>query len=543
MSRQSISVSAAALLLVAGAVVALIQIAAPKQPNVIFLTVESFRAEAVGPESTPRLWQAAAEGTRFINHRAVSAWTAANIVSLLSGISPLEHDVHTRGRSLAPEWRTPLEDLTERGWMAGGLQPFMQVQVFDHLGLSLAPGEPWRRWTAEAALAGRPFFLWHHYLETHLPYAPSADFMPDWRALLPKDDPEAQARVAAVSKDPAIPADSVSFVPSDEAAVRSLYGAGVREFDAWFGEFWRYLKDSGLRRSTIVVLTADHGEELLERGNVGHASTTRAGHLHEEIVHVPLIIWLPPGDDRMPRGGVVESMSDHLDVMPTVLELLDIVPSTPLRGVSLLRGGKESWSGVTSRGGYAEKAPESPLSFIHAVIRGRWKLQSEDREEGGSRDSLYDLAADPGETEDLSAAHPDIVARMHAAIDAERAEARHPAVDGAATRAAATALGPPPAWVMPDESGAFSYDDLAGRFRLAWSGAENADYVLQYRVGTGLLSFDGTLEVHGTEKDFGTIDRSYWETWVVPYSPYRVRVGYAGDDPQWSPWLDLIAQP
>ena len=162
MSRRSISVSAAALLLIAASTVAVLQIAAPKPLNVIVLTVESIRADAFGAERTPRLWAAAEEGTRFTGHRAVSAWTAANIVSLLTGLSPLEHDVHTRGRSLAPEWRTPLEDLAERGWRVGGLQPFMQVQVFDHLGVSVTPGEPWQRWVAEAALS-----FCEHDIEVH----------------------------------------------------------------------------------------------------------------------------------------------------------------------------------------------------------------------------------------------------------------------------------------------------------------------------------------------------------------------------------------
>ncbi|MBL28585.1 MAG: hypothetical protein CMM50_13650 [Rhodospirillaceae bacterium] len=539
MSRHSISVSLAALLLVVAAVLAVVQHAAPKPLNVIFLTVESFRADAIGPERTPHLWAAAAEGTRYTGHRAVSAWTAANIVSLLSGLSPLEHGVHTRGRSLAPAWKTALEDLAARGWRVAGLQPFMQVQVFDNLGLSIAPGENWRRWAADAALSEQPFVLWHHYLETHLPYAPTAAFMPDWRALLPEGDPKAEARVATVAKDPAIPAGSVDFSVSDRPAIETLYRAGVTEFDAWFDGFWRYLNESGLRRDTVVVLTSDHGEELLERGNVGHASTTRAAHLHEEIVHIPLIIWLPPGDGRLPAGGVVDSMNDHLDLMPTVLDLLGVEPTTALEGVSLLRGGKQRWFGMTSRGGYAEKAPEAPLSFVYGVIDGRWKLQSEETDDEAGCDSLYDLDADPGELANLAADRPEQVARLHALIETRNGQARRPAAAGVAT----SAMGPPPEWVLPEGSGSFGYDDLAGRFRLAWSGPADADYVLQYRVGEGLLSFDGTLDVHGTEKDFGTIERSYWETWVVPYSPYRVRVGYAGDDPRWSPWLDLTAKP
>ena len=90
-----------------------------------------------------------------------------------------------------------------------------------------------------------------------------------------------------------------------------------------------------------MVLTADHGEELLERGQVGHASTTRAGHLHEEIIRVPLIVWLPPGDRRLPPGRTVEDATDHLDILPTLLALLERNSPVALHGADLTMGAPE----------------------------------------------------------------------------------------------------------------------------------------------------------------------------------------------------------
>jgi len=540
MSSRSLSLSLGTGLLALAFAGALVEVLAPRPLNVVLLTVESLRADAVSPEKTPHLWRIVQQGTRFRRHRAVSAWTGANAVSLLTGLSPAEHAVHTRGQSVAPAWRTPLETLAAGGRAVAGLQPFMEIDVFADLGLAVSPGVSWRRWLAERAAAGEPFVLWYHYLETHLPYAPSPPFAVDWRRLVPDDDPSAAGRIAAVMKEPAIPAGSIDFRPGDAAAIKALYAAGVAEFDAWFAAFWRFLEETGLRRNTVVVLTADHGEELLERGNVGHASTTRAGHLHEEIVRLPLVIWLPPGDRRLPSGAR-DRATDHLDIMPTVLGLLDEAQSLRLEGLSVLEpGARSEWFAMSTRAGYAEPEPESPTGFVFAASDGRWKLHLEERAGKEVAVELYDLDEDPEERRDRSHAAPEIVARLRSLIARKLAEARMP---GEPPAAEPVVSGPPPEWVFPPRGGAYRYDDVAGRFCLVWSGPENAAYVIQYEVGEGLLGFDGSMEVAGPVKDFGTIDRRYWNTWIVPYSPYRVRVGYAGDDPKWSPWLELEALP
>ena len=84
--------------------------------NVILLTVEGMRADAVSKQKTPNLWRAAAQGIRFANHRAVSAWTGPNVIALLTGLSPFEQGIHTRGNSIPSQWPLPLEVLAAAGW-------------------------------------------------------------------------------------------------------------------------------------------------------------------------------------------------------------------------------------------------------------------------------------------------------------------------------------------------------------------------------------------------------------------------------------------
>lgn len=509
-------------------------LARPALPlNVIVLTMESARAEVLSPEIMPHVWAAAQSGTRFTQHRAVSAWTAANIVSLLTGASPFAHAVLTRGRSAELD-APPLRSLHARGWQTAGIQPFMLNEVFGGLGLDVAPAADPLPWMAAQAQISRPFLLWYHYLYTHLPYGQDEAFRPDWQSLLPPGDAAARARVETVMHAPAIPAGSVAFQPSDQPAIRSLYLGGFRAFDAWFARVWDFLDRSGLRSNTIVVLTADHGEELLERGLIGHASTTRDGHLHEEVVRIPLVIWLPERLRVEYRPAVVSQPTDHLDVMPTILQLL----GEPAAGRNLFRPLEpRPWLGSTSRGGFAEDDPGHVTEFRHAEIEGDWKLMLATKDGEIVSTALYNLAQDPNETTDLVAAEPERAARLTADLMARATPL--PSKPGGVVATTAGVAAPRIVW--PPASGTYRYDDLAGRFRLEWLGRDDGRYVIQYEAGSGMLALDGELPVTGTTKDFGALDRRYWNTWVVPYGTFRVRVGVADRDDLWSDWLRITA--
>lgn len=539
MSRRWFFTSLFAALAATTAVLSLVRALVPAPLNIVLLTVEGARAGIFSAETTPNLWSAARSATRFTNHRSVSAWTGPNVIAQLTGLSPFQQGVHTRGNSVSEAWRLPLEDLRGAGWRTGGLQAFMEVDIFRHLGLDFRPGPSPLAWMAERTAENGPFFLWYHYLGTHLPYAPSPAFMPNWHDLLPAGDTRARQRVGAVIREPVVLAGSVPFEPGDRPAVRALYRAGFREFDAWFAEFWGFLADSGLTEDTVVIVTADHGEELLERGNVGHASTTRAGHLHEEIVRIPLLIWLPPRlRDRLP--GVVDAPSSHLDIMPTVMALAGVTPTRKMAGMPLWSlPATRAWSTVTSRAGYAEPDPENLRHFLFAYLDHPWKLHLErvDGREGPAR--LYDLAHDPGETDDIADRRPDLVARLKSRLLPAIISMRPPSRPGAAANNDPNS----PRWTFPAVGGAYGYDDLAGGFRLEWTGRDDLDYVVEYVAGTGAGALRGELQVRGTGKDFGTIDRSYWNTWIVRYRMFRVRVRAAGPGTKWSPWLDLEARP
>ncbi len=526
-------ISLALFAFAASLVATVAEFAVARRFNVIVLTVESTRLDAIGPETTPILWRIARQGTRFTRHRASSAWTGANIVSILTGLSPFRHGIHGRDASIPPAWNTALERLAAQGWRVGGLQPFMLSEGFRNLGLAVTPNLGLFAWLAARARGNAPFFLWYHYLDTHLPYEPAPGLpMPA--------GPAAAARAKLVHAKPVIPSGMARFEVLDRRWLKPLYYNQFRAFDRWFGDFWRFLNASGLRGNTIVLLTTDHGEELLERGLVGHASTTRSGHLYDEIARIPLIVWLPPALTSKAPPTTIDTPSSHLDIIPTLFARLGLEAPPLLEGRDLFDlPDDRAWQAVTSRAGFAEPDPARIERFAAARIEGDWKLHLDyTRPATVTRAALYNLAVDPGERQDLAAFEPERTARMTRALmpDIVTMRAARPK---AGPPAAAILATKPPGWIFPAASGALAYAELPTPLRLRWRGVAGAAYRLQYRAGTGPLAFSGEIAVDGTAHDFGPIAEDYWVRYIVPFEQFRIRIGYAGRDDLWSPWLAI----
>lgn len=536
MSRIWISLSLLALIV--ATVLAVRDATRPAALNVIVLTVESWRADAATPETMPELFEAAAQGVTFTNHRAVSAWTGPNVIAVLTGVSPYRQGVHARGQSVPPEYELLTEILTGKGWDVGGVQAFMRIDLFENLGFDFDPGVDLYNWIAERGRRETPFYFWYHYLDSHLPYNPGgAETILDATPIVDPDEP---GRRAEVRRLPVIPEGEIDFLASDREWIAPLYQGGFVDFDRWFGQFWAFFKASGLRDNTILIVTADHGEELLERGNVGHASTTRAGHLHEEIVRVPLFVWAPGGLMPVPDGSIVADMTDHLMIAPMIARMLGIAGGADLESGGLFETPRRNaWTGLTSGAGFAEPDPARIPRFVGAAIRDDLKVQVTTENEVPVTIAAWDLRRDPDEVDSLDP----LPAAARALADEVTAwmAGRYRASDAKAEGGVIAAE--IPVWIHPERSRDIGYGDIAGRTYLEWTGDENASYVVAYEAGSGLLAMNGTLDVQGTRHDFGAVGERYWKTWVVPYDTVRFRVRPADAAEAWSDWIELELQP
>jgi arylsulfatase A-like enzyme len=251
--------------------------------------------------------------------------------------------------------------------------------------------------------ADENFAALHWILDPHHPYEPVEEF----RARI-KFDADALSRPPDYYEDGVI--DPEWTTPADDEYLESLYLAEVESVDERVGFLIEMLRFRGFLENTVIVFTSDHGEEFGNHGLYGHGGFGRHLHFYEGLLRVPLIIVAP----GLSAGSRVTEPVTLLDLMPTLEDLLGIRYEGEMGGVSrtpLLRG---------------EPMASAPLYFddvqeddqTDALRDGRFKIIC--RRDG--RHELYDLVADPGETEDLSSKRPEKLAEMFSLVERFRQE-------------------------------------------------------------------------------------------------------------------------
>lgn len=377
---------------------------APAAPrHLVLVTIDTLRADRVGaygytPSRTPVLDELAATGLIVDRAFSVAPVTLTSHASILTGLNPPKHGARHNGIALAPGVPTLATTLKANGFATGAFVAAFPLERrfgldagFDVYGDRLPRGRNGRpaderpgAYVVDEALAWRktvgaaPTFLWVHLFEPHAPYGNPRDGR---NAVERYDDEIAEA---------------------DRQVGRLLEGLGPD------------------RASTLVVVTADHGEAFGEHGELGHSLF-----VYDTTLRVPLIFHGP----QVPRGRVRDDVS-LVDVAPTVLRWLGVAP-TPTDGEVIALERAAPPADQPPRALYAETfAPYEDFGWspLRAVRAGALKFIQAPRPE------LYDLAADAGETSDLAATRRDDAARLRALV-ASMSAAPAPAPAGAAMRA------------------------------------------------------------------------------------------------------------
>jgi choline-sulfatase len=362
--------------------------------NVLLVSIDTLRADRVGAygygaAQTPAIDALARRGLRFANATSVGVLTLPAHTSLMTGTFPAYHGVRDNGGFYVDDRHTTLaEMLKERGYRTGAFVGAFVLdrrwgldqgfdRYFDEFDLSAAgPGmdtiQRSGRDVVDRALAwlvedaDRPFFAWVHLYDPHAPYlAP-----PAFRARFPQ-------------------------------TLQGAYDAEVAAADAEVGRLVEALHRDGRLDDTLIVVTGDHGESLGEHGEQAHGFF-----LYDAAVQVPLVIAGPEISSR-----VVPDQVRLVDVMPTILERLQIPAPAEVQGHSLLAAARgepvdrlalaETWYPRYHYG----------WSELVAVREGRYKFVRAPRRE------LYDLQTDPGERVNLADVHPQRADALERALD------------------------------------------------------------------------------------------------------------------------------
>ncbi|MFP3941280.1 MAG: sulfatase-like hydrolase/transferase [Thermoanaerobaculia bacterium] len=300
--------------------------AAGRRPNVVLVSLDTLRADhlslyAYSRETSPELEAIARDALVFDRALASATWTLPSTATLLTGLLPVQHGLHTPGDRLAEGAQTLAERLADAGYRTAAFTDggFLSHEFglgggfgrYDTTGLNLEEPkdaadtlEPAAAWAVERG--GQPFFLFVQTYETHQPYVNRDGFAdpfldPGYRGALGE-----RVQVDPRELRPAGP---------DLERVAALYDGEVARVDHFLGRFWRRLQEAGLDRTTALVVTSDHGEELMEHGDLEHAF----GKVFDPHVRVPLVVR-PPGGAPAQR---IAAPVSGVDVAPTLLELAD----------------------------------------------------------------------------------------------------------------------------------------------------------------------------------------------------------------------------
>lgn len=394
------------------------------RPNLLLVIVDTQRADHLGlygyeRDTSPTLDALAREGVWFERAYVPAPWTKPSIASVLTGRYPREHGLIRMRQRLPEEALTLAEILRSEGWstaavvsnllightfgFAQGFERFSEDEALGHGHIS-SPGVTRRAIGLLDALPP-PFFLLVHYFDPHYAYLPheSVDFAAPSAGRLSGDESMQHLREMGLD------AEELGFL-------KDVYDEELRFTDDAIGRLLGAVADRGLLENTIVVATADHGEEFLDRGWIGHTRT-----LYDELIHSPLLIRLPQRM-RTPelRGRSVSQPVSLVALAPTLLELLG-VPAPPGAGfahrslVPLMQGHAEDPEPVYAEVDFLaseENAPEDVR--MRAIVDGRHKLIDDELKQ---RIELYDLEADPGERRNLASQQVDLARRLGRELD------------------------------------------------------------------------------------------------------------------------------
>jgi arylsulfatase A-like enzyme len=392
-----------------------------EQLNVLVIGIDTLRPDHLGcygygRPTSPAIDRLAADGVLFENTVSQSPWTLPSFATVFTSLYPSQHGAMTAVTSMRTSFPTLATILKERGYATGSvvnasvLRPeFGLDRGFDYY--DPTPPEGRRAdGTTKAVLAwidkhkGEPFFMFAHYFDPHEPYAPPAPYD---GLFYPEYDGRIGNTFVLHDHFPNVRGmnfeDLKSLEASDWDRVRALYDGEIAFTDKAVDSLLKGFEKRGLLDRTVIVFLSDHGEEFFEHQGFGHGHT-----LYNEVIRVPLIFSFPK---RLPPGRRISQQVRLVDVMPTVLGLLDIDPGTPLEGSSLVPL-------LTGRSGIkpVEHALFPPgVAYSEGMLRGPerkgivahpWKLVY-DFSDGSQM--MFNLNEDEGEHRNLTGERPEAI--------------------------------------------------------------------------------------------------------------------------------------
>ena len=397
--------------------------------NVILVGIDTLRADHLGcyghnRDTSPTIDSIAKEGTLFEQCFSQAPITSPSFMSIMTSLYPSYHGVtdfmgtagaQGRAYTLGDSIPTLAEMLKENGYRTGaftdGGQLYSKIgfeRGFDYYSMnpdymnrpngSIEEDEIFY-WLKEYHKEN--FFLFFHTYAVHSPWRAPKSY---WELFENKEEAHFSLRdflddselpnIGQVDVYPYFYRKVNRWIPADVEYVRSLYDGGIRYVDDFIQRLRSLLVDLKIDSNTIIIITADHGEEFLDHGRLMHTQ------LYDEILHVPLIIVAP----GMSKGVRVKQTVRSIDILPTLFDQLGGAIHTPINGVSLTDADKKELSlpalAETEHMGYVFREKEFKYIYpFYRIAQNRF-------------DELYNTVSDPRERNNIALQNLDIVQEM-----------------------------------------------------------------------------------------------------------------------------------
>ncbi len=308
-----------------------------KGPNIILISIDSLRADHLScygyrRNTSPNIDQLASQGILFKNGFSQATWTLPSHASIFLSQYVWRHKVNNQNKRLGNSCATLAEILKDRDYatcafVSGGFlsSKFGFGRGFEVYRSGRARGiasfiDKLFNWLE--SVRDRRFFLFIHTMDIHEPYNPPSPYFNLYT------NGYSKGNLLKTSKGIEVKGLNASkLTPEEIDYIIAVYDGGINYVDEQLGKIFEKLDQLGIDDNTIIILTADHGEAFGEHGKLSH------GHKpYIELVHVPLIMKGP----GMPRNRIYENFVQHIDILPTILEILNIPQRKEMQGRSLL---------------------------------------------------------------------------------------------------------------------------------------------------------------------------------------------------------------
>ena len=371
--------------------------------NLIFILLDTTRADAFpsftknSPVKTPVMDAFAKKGRTFLAAYNNGNWTKPSVATILSGLYPETHKALKAASVVPAKVELLSEHLKRQGFYTAAItanfvinEKFGFKKGWDYF-KNYSRGKEGNgyfvyrnasNWIRKRDKNKR-FFLWVQSVDPHTTYDVPKEY---WQPYFSGNYSGVVGPTFDGADQDKVNTKKMRLNETDKKWVQALYKGEVAFQDEQLGVFLKTLKEEGLLDDTIVVITNDHGEEVLDHGLVGHGWS-----LWEEILRAPLIIHFPPVFGSGVRDPQVV---EHVDLAPTLTEVLGVPRMKRQEGVSML-------SRLATP--VARRSPHYAYSMSNngkrSVRLGKYKLTVTKKK---NWKGLYDLSSSAGETKDLS---------------------------------------------------------------------------------------------------------------------------------------------